>query len=366
MSEEPRKNRSFFERFMRVLNILIIIALVLSYTGGIISPERFWPLAFAAMAYPLILAATVLFAIYWALNRKWFVFLNIALLLLKPSLVTGTFGFSGNETDDKSGIKVLTYNVRLFDKYNWSHSSNSKDSIISFLSKENADILCIQEYYDVNSKILKQLGANGKKNIHLRNYYAQRDNKNNFGIATISKYPMIHKGTIVLENSRSALAIFTDLKINDDTVRVYNFHLQSIHLGHDGYEILDGLMESQEMRELSDSKLLIGRLKSGFIKRAIQAEEIAEHIAKSPYAVIVCGDFNDVPTSYTYQTISEGLNDSFSESGNGLGATYVRVPFFRIDNILYSDDFESSNHRTFDQSTDSDHFAVSAQLNQND
>ena len=259
MSEERRKNRSIIERFIRVLNILTIIALVLSYAGGIISPERFWPLAFAAMAYPLILAATVLFAIYWALKREWFAFLNIALLLLKSSLVTGTFGFSGSETDDKSGIKVMTYNVRLFDKYNWSNSSNSKDSIISFLSKKNADILCIQEYYDVDDKILKQLAVSGNQNIHLRNYYAQRDNKNNFGIATISNYPMIHKGTIVLENSRSALAIFTDLKINDDTVRVYNFHLQSIHLGNAGYEIIDGLMKNQQMDELADSKLVAGR-----------------------------------------------------------------------------------------------------------
>lgn len=359
MSEDRIKRQSFFERSMRLLNILAVMALLVSYAGGTVSPETFWPLAFAAMAYPILLGLILLFSFYWMLKRKWFVFLNLALLLLRSDLLFGTIGFSNS---DSEGLKVMTYNVRLFDKYNWNNDDSSKDNIVSFLIKENADILCIQEYYDVDDTILRQLTKGGHKNIQLRNYYAQRNNKNDWGIATISRFPMVQKGSIVLENSRSALAIFTDLKIEDDTVRVYNFHLQSIHLGRAGYEIVDGLMENQQMDELSDSKLLAGRLKSGFIKRAIQAEEIAEHIANCPYPVIVCGDFNDVPSSYTYQTISSGLKDSFNESGKGFGFTYVRVPFFRIDNILFSNDFSGSDHTTFSESTDSDHFAVSTRL----
>jgi len=365
MSEEREKKRPLLERFMRFLNVLAILVLLGAYAGGSISPERFWPLAFVAMAYPIIMATFLLFTLYWIFKRKWFAFLNIALLLIRSDLVFGTIGLS-SANSDSSGIKVMTYNVRLFDKFNWNSDSNSKDRIISFLMKEETDILCIQEYYDVDEKVRIELSENGNQNIHLRNYFAQRENKNDFGIATISRFPMVQKGAIVLENSRSALAIFTDLKIGEDTVRVYNFHLQSIHLGNDGYEILDGLIETQHVGEVSDSKLIGGRLKGGFKKRAIQAEEIAEHIATCTYPIIVCGDFNDVPSSYTYQTIADGLNDSFSKSGKGFGFTYVRVPFFRIDNILYSDDFSSSNHKTFDESTDSDHFAVSTNLNLKD
>lgn len=361
MREETGKKRSFVERLMRFLNILTILALTCAYAGGSISPATFWPLAFAAMAYPLILVAIVVFIIYWLLKRRWFLFLNLALLLLKPNLISGTFGVFADSKDD-DGISVMSYNVRLFDKYNWNSEANSRDKIISLLNEQDADIICVQEYYDKNNKVLKQLSENKKRNIHLRNYFAQRDNKNDFGIATITKFPIVDEGPIVLENSRSALAIYTDLKISDDTVRVFNFHLQSIHLGDDGYAILDDLIEDQELDELSDSKLLAGRLKSGFARRAEQAEKIAQYIEKSPYPVIVCGDFNDVPSSYTYQTISEGLEDSFAESGKGFGATYVRVPFFRIDNILFSSEFEASDHVTFDDKPYSDHYAVKTKL----
>ena len=362
MREESGKKRSFFERLMRFLNMLAILVLIGSYAGGMISPETFWPLAFFAMAYPIVLVCILAFSVYWLLKRGWFLFLNVALLLIKPDHVLGTVGVFGNSEIDTSGISVMSYNVRLFDKFNWSSNTNSKDKIIKFITEQNPDIVCIQEFYDVDGKVLSHIAANRAINIHLRNYYAQRNNKNDFGIATISRYPMIHKGKIVLENSRSALAIFTDLKIGDDTIRVYNFHLQSIHLGNEGYEVLDDLIHDQEMDELSDSKLLAGRLKSGFVKRSIQAEEIARHIAESPYRVMVCGDFNDVPTSYTYQTIAKRLEDSFTESGKGFGATYVRVPFFRIDNILHSTEFTSSNHQVFDKKALSDHYAVSARL----
>ena len=366
MKEESGKKRSFFERLMRFLNILTILALLCAYAGGSISPATFWPLAFAAMAYPLILLGMTFFILYWLMKRKWFLFLNLALLLIKPDLIYGTFGAFGSSESDSPSIRVMTYNVRLFDKYNWNSEANSRDKIISLLNEHDADIICIQEYYDVNQQVLKQLSKNGERNIHLRNYFAQRNNKNDFGIATITKFPIVNEGPIVLENSRSALAIYTDLKINNDTVRVFNFHLQSIHLGADGYAILDDLMEGQELEELTDSKLLAGRLKSGFSRRAEQAEKIAHYISNSSYPVLVCGAFNDVPSSYPYQTISEGLHDSFAESGKGIGATYVRVPFFRIDNILFSPEFEASDHTTFDSRPYSDHYAVSTRLSVRD
>ncbi|MCB0754537.1 MAG: endonuclease/exonuclease/phosphatase family protein [Flavobacteriales bacterium] len=347
---------------MRFLNVLVIITLLASYAGGMVSPEKFWPLAFMAMGYPIILGALTILSLYWIRKRKWFVFLNLALLLVKADYVLGTVGIHSDSSADQQGLKVMTYNVRLFDKYNWNSQSKSKNGIISLIGKEEPDILCIQEYYDEKGQVLAQLDSTKGLNIHLRNYYAQRNNSNDFGVATISRFPIMFEGKIVLENSRSALAIFTDLIINEDTVRVYNIHLQSIHLGTKGYEVLDELLQGQQVNDLSDNRLLLGRLKHGFIKRSVQARKIAAHIATSPYPVIVCGDFNDVPTSYTYQTIADGLTDTFIESGKGVGATYVRVPFFRIDNILHDGQFSSLSHHVYDTMEFSDHYAVSAKL----
>jgi hypothetical protein len=176
---------------------------------------------------------------------------------------------------------------------------------------------------------------------------------------------VIEKGEVDLDDSHSGLAIYTTMLIGDDTVRVYNIHLQSIHLGKDGYEVIDELMKKQDLEDVNGGKMVLRQMKKGFIKRAEQAEIIAKHISECEYKVIVCGDFNDVPTSFAYQTISKGLEDSFSQAGTGLGSTYVRVPFFRIDNILFSEGFEALEHTVHPYEL-SDHFAVTTVLNRVD
>ena len=365
MSLKRTRKRDIADRIILVFNIVVLIALGLSYLAGYVSPVELWPLAFMAMAYPIILATLAVFLFYWLIRRRWFFYMNLGFLLLKWDYITATAKpFSGN-TEAKAGVKVMSYNVRLFDKYNWSENENSGSRIEDFILKEQPDILCIQEFYHQKGNKVnaphKLLAKSKLKQFHLKKYFAQRENNNDFGIVTLTSYPIVNEGTIVLENSRSALTIFSDLVIKSDTVRVYNLHLQSIHLGMDGYQVLDGLLETQELQDVKESKLVLGLMKRAFLKRAEQADKIAAHIKQSPYPVIVCGDFNDVPTSYAYQTIANNLNDGFSEAGSGLGATYVRVPFFRIDNILFSDDFEASNH-VVHQGKFSDHLAVSASL----
>jgi len=366
MSEGKRiRKRDILDRIILFLNVVSLIGLSLSYLAGSINPEKFWPLAFMAMAYPILLLIILTLMLYWLIRRRWFLFLNIAFLVLKWDYVSATFKFPGSSVTTTTGINVMTYNVRLFDKYNWSDDKNTRYRARDFIFNQKPNILCIQEFYHRKGdqfRILDTLLAdNSLKHVHSKNYFAQRKSQNDFGVATLTSYPIVDKGTIVLENSRSALTIFTDVLIEDDTVRVYNVHLQSIHLGNKGYQVLDELLETQELEDVSESKVVLKRMKHGFVKRAIQADKIAAHIQTSPYPVIVCGDFNDVPTSYAYQRIANGLKDSFSRAGSGLGATYVRVPFFRIDNVLYGNKFKADLH-TVHPNELSDHLAVTAVL----
>lgn len=368
---ERKTKQSLFERFMRFLNVLTIIALLLSYAGGMISPERCWPLAFAAMAYPLILAVMLFFIIYWLFKRKWFLFLNVALLLLKWDYVTGTVNISSpEETNLETTIDVMSFNVRLFDRYNWNEQENTRGELIDLIAGSEANIICIQEYYDAEGTQMDLLKSLRKQDseyqIHTKNYFAQKDNKRDFGIAIITNKPIINTGTVVLENSRDALSIFVDLSIDGDTVRVYNVHLQSILLGADGYRVLNEIIDNERIERVDDGKLMVSRLKSGFKKRAVQAEKIAKHMHACPHPIILCGDFNDVPTSYAFQKISQGMKDSFSEAGKGLGLTYTPVPFFRIDNILASSNFDIINHKVHDEQILSDHYAISATLSLKD
>jgi len=178
-----------------------------------------------------------------------------------------------------------------------------------------------------------------------------------FGIATFSSYPIINKGVISFNNTLNA-CIFTDIKFNEDTIRVYNNHLQSIHLGNRSYAYLDSIRLRYNEEQINELKDISNRLRDAFIKRARQAERISVHIHGSPYPVIVCGDFNDTPSSFTYYKIRKNLSDAFVESGSGFGNTYSgRFPSFRIDYILHHKDINSIYFKRI--RTDlSDHYPV--------
>lgn len=358
---EKRVGGSWFELIILFLNILVLIGLLVSYAGSSISPEKFWPLAFFAMSYPIILALIAVFSLFWLLKRKWYIFINIAMLLFNWSYVAATIQLAGNSIAERSDseIKVMTFNVRLFDRFNWTGDVNTREKAIEFIQNQEADILCIQEYYNPDQRNLNLLGRVDASH-HLKNYFPQRNNKNDYGLVIYTKYPMINKGTIVLENSRDALTIFCDIIIQSDTIRVYNVHLQSLNLGKKGYQVLDEMIDTQELQQIEENKFLLSRMKRGFLKRATQADKIAKHISECPYPVIVCGDFNDVPTSYSVQKISRELTDSFSKAGSGIGATYVKVPFFRIDNIFVPKECVIKTHTVHNQEVLSDHYPVTA------
>lgn len=367
MSDSVSGKRSLFSGSIASVNVLVLLAMLAAYAGGAVSPEYFWPFAFFAMGYPILLLLVLGFTLYWGVKKHWLVVVNLAFLVLKWGHVSGTFQPFGNQQNSSENtFRVMSFNVRLFDRYNWNSEQNTRAEIIDLIAENKPTILCIQEYYggnDSEAELFKRLnGSGGSYQIHSKNYYAQKKNKRNYGVATITSFPILEEGTIVLENSRDALAIYTDLLIANDTVRVYNIHLQSILLGKEGYRVLNELIDNQEIENVDDGKLMISRLKSGFLKRAVQAKKIAKHIAETPYPIILCGDFNDVPTSYTFQQLSTGLKDAFVEAGIGFGATYVPVPFFRIDNILTSQDFDINTYQTHNQKALSDHYAISADL----
>jgi hypothetical protein len=154
--------------------------------------------------------------------------------------------------------------------------------------------------------------------------------------------------------------IYADLLVSGDTIRVYNGHLQSIRLKPEDYDLANGKTEQSEIDDAG--KRIARRLKSAFVKRQEQVDRIATSIQASPYPVVLCGDFNDPPVSYTYETFSDILEDSFVACGNGIGNTYIGAfPSFRIDYILHSPSLKAIAYKTLDEKL-SDHHAVTATL----
>ena len=266
-----------------------------------------------------------------------------------------SFPWKSSKGGGAGGITVMTFNVRSFDIYANSSITHPEEEIISFLRKVKPDILCLQEIYTSprtvpERKIISALGYP----YHFISYNTSRSNGVRSGMAIFSRFPLKGKKVIRFEGTPNQTQ-YCEVLAGGDTLRIYNNHLQSTHLGGQEFRLYNPSNENETIRDVKNISL---RLKDAYHQRARQVKILHDSIARSPWRVIVCGDFNDTPVSYTYHHLSRGLTDAFVESGKGFGKTYHgKVPSFRIDYILHDKKLRSTGYRTF-HNTLSDHFAV--------
>jgi endonuclease/exonuclease/phosphatase family metal-dependent hydrolase len=366
-NKKRKGKRYFVNRIAMFCNHVVVVSLLISYLAPRVSPENFWFIAFFGLGYPILVILNLLFILYWTIQLKKRAFYSLIVILAGSMIFQRFVQLSITKKSETNSLmlKVMSYNVKVFDLYNWSHNLETRSSIFGLIENEAPEIACFQEYFHrdssefCNTDSLKKI--NGFKYAHVE-YTSHGRMNQHFGIATFSKYPILRSERLDLGHRGNNACIFTDIKVGKDTFRVYNMHLQSIAFSKGDYKYASDLTNNIETEDIEHSKSIFNRLKRAFIKRSQQADLIHESIAHSPYPVIVCGDFNDTPSSYTYTTISKGLKDCFIESGTGLGKSYVGAfPSFRIDYILHSDKFKAHEFRTIREEL-SDHFPVVSYL----
>lgn len=358
---------SLFNRILLWLNYVFVVSLLVSVSAKYISPHLFWLIAFFGLGFPYLVLVNLLFVIYWLSQFRREALISLIMILLCFFTVRRYVQYSFSNSGSNDDIKVTSYNSMLFDLYNWSKNSQSRQHILNQLQEINPDVLCLQEFY--NSSTLKQyfnidtvLSTLNTKYYHVE-YTSIAHKHNHFGIATFSKYPILNKGKIVFDTRSNNICIYTDVLIKKDTVRIYNMHLQSIHFSKKDYTFIGDLQDDDDAKdELENSKSILRRLKQAFVKRADQAELVHASIKNCRYKIILCGDFNDTPASYVYNLISEELKDAFVEKGSGFGRTYAgKFPQFRIDYVFYSKDLKCTQF-TRSEETFTDHFPITAYL----
>lgn len=366
-----QKRIALWHRPLWWLNAVAVAILLVTYLAPHISPRSYWPLALLAMSFPYQLPVHAFFIGWWMLFRRKRMAVSLVAVLLGWGHVGDHVQIFGRKAPAREvhgdGVKVMSWNVRLFDLYNWSQNRRSRDSIFHVLRREDADILCLQEFFHSgNPRFFRTKDALLEefryRAVH-DSYSAKTRYDQHFGIATFSTHPILDRGTISFPDNPNNQCIWSDIAIGKDTIRVYNAHLASYHFGDDDYRFIDGLDTDTDSGTLKRGGLRILKLlRKGLRLRADEVERIAEHMRQSPYPVVYCGDMNDVPMSYGYRTLRGPMRDAFRESGRGTGGTYVgRLPSLRIDHILHDDRLESWGFATLPEEL-SDHKAIVCHL----
>ncbi len=341
---------SILNKLVYFVNSISLFILLLSYFSPYINPNFFWPISFIGLIFPILYIINIVFLLYWTIGFKKPMLANIIILLIGSGNIKNYIGTSTNTNSSTENVKVLTYNVRLFNLYNWIEKVNVKEQISDFLINENAGIVCIQEFYTT-------------KDIPSFNYPFQHIGLQNkvdqWHMAIYSKYPQITKETISMNGKQmNNTCIYSDIIVKNDTIRIYNLHLASNWFNRSDYSFI----ENPKKEHLKQSLLgIVKRMKDSYIKRAKEVTVIKKHMQNSPFPLIVCGDFNDTPLSYAYHSIKHNLVDAFSISGKGIGASFVKIPALRIDYILHDKKFESTNYIQHKKIL-SDHFAISCEI----
>jgi endonuclease/exonuclease/phosphatase family metal-dependent hydrolase len=355
---------SIFSGTVLRANYIAVFFLLLSYLSVYINPLDFWFFSFFGLAYPILFFINAGFFVFWALKRNKFFLISLLAILLGWYHFTNTFqfSFSGKEpVNPVNSFSFLSFNVRLFNYYQWIDNPETNIQILELINDHNADIIAVQEYvYNQGNPLNEHPEYLKLHSMYSHIAFSNRVIRNrNFGIATFSKYPIVKSGTIRFKNSNN-ISIYSDIKINDDTIRVFNNHLQSIEITGTLNQFMDSL--SYNTNKYRGVKSILGAVRNAFIKRSLQVQILLEQIEKSPYPVIIAGDFNETPVSYTYRTLRRNLDDVFVKSGRGMGTTYItRIPYLRIDYILHDKALGSYNYKKIPVIL-SDHYPVKCQF----
>ncbi len=342
------KKMSFISKTMLFFNVVVAFTTLMAYLLPFLAPKWFPFLSVLTLFLPFFLVVNVLFFMYWLLQFKKYIFVSGLVLLLGITFINKFYNLKPTTLPkSEKEFTIMSYNVRLFNKFNWNKKANIPTKIAEFVTEKNPDILCIQEY----SNLEKTQFSNYKYK------HVFKEGKNIIvGNAIFSKYKIIDKGVINFPNSTNN-AVYADIIKDKDTLRIYSMHLQSIKISTD--------IEEEEIQKMNESKTkyIFRKISSAFTKQQEQALLLKQHYTDCKYKKIICGDMNNSAFSFVYRTIKGSMQDAFESNGEGFGKTYnFKYYPARIDYIFADKNIQINSFETLNDFYNSDHFPLISRL----
>jgi endonuclease/exonuclease/phosphatase family metal-dependent hydrolase len=331
-------------------NAGIVLFFLLACLAPYLNPQRWWLISFLGIGFPFLLVLVIVFLIWWLFVRRKFAVISAIALLIGFKSISVFFAFHISpkfEYKKQPGsIRIASWNVARFIemKRNNNKGSQTRLQMMDLIAQQDADIFCMQEFFHSNDSAWYPNLEYIRSHFNYPYYYYSHDNdgdKHFIGSIIFSRYPIIDSAMVRYPRPTLPEALMhADIKVNDDTIRIFTTHLQSLQFKKTDYEKIDRIKEA-EGGMVSDSRSIFSKLKTGITYRKIQADIVKQVLEDSPYPFLFCGDLNDVPNSYTYFTVRGNLQDAFLKKGFGIGRTFSALsPTLRIDYIFADKHFK--------------------------
>ncbi|NOX85332.1 MAG: endonuclease/exonuclease/phosphatase family protein [Chlorobi bacterium] len=363
---KPKKPHLLRTLFLS-LNLIAAIALIGTYLPAYIAPSVSPFISLFGLIYPILLYINLGFVLFWLIFRYKLALVSVIVILAGYNNLMNNFHFNLFKGGVYQGttLKVLTYNVQTFGLTEGKGEGESnRNKILYFLKNENPHITCLQEYRSEGKTRYEPL-KNMKDTLNVGTYYYESYFSPKYnqlsGLVIFSKFSAVDKGKLKFKGSRT-FGIYADLLIGNDTVRVYNIHLASIQLLPSDIEFVVSAGQEEKGAFAPHLHKIYDKLTDAFILREKQIDYLTRQLDSCRFTVIMCGDFNDTPSSYVYNQIISKLKDSFKEKGKGISTSYAgEIPFLRIDYIFTSKPVNTFRFQRYKVGF-SDHFPVSAMI----
>ncbi|MFC4164758.1 endonuclease/exonuclease/phosphatase family protein [Epilithonimonas zeae] len=316
---------------LTVFHLIIIALLFGTIINAYIPPNVLGFLNLLSLGFPILIIINIILLIFWIITwkKRAVVFLVLSLFFIIPTRRWINFTPTKTETPN---LKLISLNGK--------SGKFGDESIYSFLNSQNADVVLTQEYRSA-------------ENLKGFEYFER-----NFPVVKIqSRFPIVKSG-IVETDAKNGRCIYADIRVNEKIIRFVNVYMEPFYLQKDMVRPTKDMNVNEEK-----AKNILHKLVPTFRKHQSQITPIKSFLDSSPYPIILAGDFNSVPNSYEYYTLSENLEDTFLKVGKGSGTSFHDFKFpLKIDHVFASESIEPISYKVDRSVRISDHFPVIAEF----
>lgn len=342
-------------------NAVTALLLLLAAYSPNLNPQTYPIGSCMGLFFPIFLVINLAFLFFWLLvRRKYALFPLLILLACWSSIRTYCpINWLGG-TPPEDAIKIVSYNTRAFGERQ-PHTKEKPNEVLKYLQDSDADIICLQEYI-FGGKLKKKDIDYALRDYPYKHYYDLEKGLN--GLGCYSRYPILSVKPISYQSRLNGSIVYY-IKVKNDTLAVINNHMESYKIHESDVETYHEMVDAPSRQNVpSGMKKLLKKLSAATMVRSKQADILLETIRRlKGKNVILCGDLNDSPISYTHHQINKELKDAFVESGNGMGISYNKNRlYFRIDHIFFSGNLSVYQCKVDDTISASDHYPITCYI----